>query len=249
MHADIFQEIGLSPNEAKIYETLIDEGEAAVGVISQKGGIHRRNVYDSINRLIEKGLVFQILGKGENQYKAVDPAKLLEIIREKETKLNSILPDLQKKYDATPHNQEAFIYRGIEGFKNYLRDILRRKKDVYFIGAKGLWFDPKLKSFLTGFLLEAQRLNIKYNHIFDAGIREKAPNIIEKLGKPYKFLPAEYSTGSALDIFGDHIATFSGLGIGEINEDITIYIIIDQTLAEGYRTWFKFMWDNLPDAN
>ncbi|MFH1890708.1 MAG: helix-turn-helix domain-containing protein [Candidatus Kuenenbacteria bacterium] len=296
MHTQIFQEIGLTPNEAKIYQTLIEEGETTVGLIALKGKIHRRNVYDAINRLIEKGLVFQILTKGENIYKAVDPAKLLELIKEKEDKLKKILPDLQKQYKSTPRGQEAFVYRGVEGFKNYLRDILRvasegEDKNVYFIGAKGLWLDPKLKTFLKSFLSEAGRLGIKYHYIFDSEVKEMknildeeeevgtgqrslssgqtspvqydrckdsgTGNTIARTGQrslssgqtspvpTYKFFPPEYSTKACIDIFGDHIVTFTGLGPGKIDEDIAIYVLIDDVLADGYRTWFEFMWDNI----
>jgi len=244
MYLGILQDLGLTPNEAKIYQTLVEAGESTAGQISTKGKIHRRNVYDTLDRLIEKGLIFQILEKGENIYKAVDPAKLLEIIKEKQTKLERILPDLQKQFEAKPSYQQAYIYRGVEGFKNYLRDILRLKQDVFFVGAKGLWFDPKLKTFLKGFLKEAKRLDIKYKHIFDAELKDM-PNILEQLGEPYKFLPKEYSTKSACDIFGDHVVTFTGLGPSKIDEDVTLYVLIDQELADGYRKWFQFMWDKL----
>jgi len=247
MYAEILQEIGLTTNEAKIYQTLIEAGESSAGEISVKAKIHRRNVYDTINRLIEKGLVFQILTKGENIYKAVDPAKLLELIKEKENKFKKILPALQKQFTTKPSYQEAYIYRGVEGFKNYLRDILRLKQDVYFIGAKGLWFDKKVATFLKSFLSEARRLNIKYHHIFDAEIENELPEILKEVGPPYKFLPSAYSTQTCLDIFGDHVVTFTGLGPGKIDEDIVIHVLIDQVLADGYRTWFKFMWDQLPE--
>ena len=55
-YQELFQSLGLAKNEAKIYEVLIREGNSPVGKISEKSGIHRRNVYDSLNRLIEKGL-------------------------------------------------------------------------------------------------------------------------------------------------------------------------------------------------
>lgn len=249
MYTGILQDLGLTPNEAKVYQTLIKAGESTSAEVSTKGKIHRRNVYDTLDRLVQKGLVFQILAKGENLYKAVDPAKLLEIIKEKEKKLTRILPELQKQFEAKPTYQEAFIYRGVEGFKNYLRDILRLKQDVCFIGAKGLWFDPKLKTFLKSFLVEANRLGIKYRHIFDAEVKDQLPHVIKEIGPPYKFLPKNYSTKTACDIFGDHVVTFTGLGPGEIDEDIVIYVLIDEILADGYRQWFQFIWDNLPEVN
>ena len=82
-YSDVFEELGLTPNEAKIYETLVSGGEMPVSEISIKAKVHRRNVYDALNRLLEKGLVFQIFQKGENLYRAVHPQKLLEVIKEK----------------------------------------------------------------------------------------------------------------------------------------------------------------------
>jgi len=88
MYADTFESLGLSPNEAKIYETLLYAGEAGVSEISVKSKVHRRNVYDALSRLVEKGLVFTIFQKGENRYQSVTPDKLMEILREKERQLN-----------------------------------------------------------------------------------------------------------------------------------------------------------------
>lgn len=58
MFTETLQQLGLAKNEARIYQTLLQRGEMAVGEIANKSGVHRRNVYDSLNRLVEKGLVF-----------------------------------------------------------------------------------------------------------------------------------------------------------------------------------------------
>ena len=63
----IYQSLGISPNEAKIYESLVESGEAGVSDISVSAKIHRRNAYDAIYRLIDKGLIFEILSKGGKQ--------------------------------------------------------------------------------------------------------------------------------------------------------------------------------------
>lgn len=246
MYLGSLQDFGLTPNEAKVYQTLIQSGELSAAEISAKGRIHRRNVYDTLDRLVQKGLVFQIFTKGENSYKAVNPVKLLELIKQKEEQLNKVLPELQKDFLNQPFLQNTYIYRGLEGFKNYLRDILELKQDVYFLGSKALWFDEKIQIFLKTFLSQAKQLGINYYHIFDAEIKQQLPHILQEIDPPYKFLPAKYSTPIACDIFGDRVVSFSGLGAGRIDEDITLYILIDPVLAEGYRTWFRFIWDNLP---
>jgi sugar-specific transcriptional regulator TrmB len=148
MYEELLREIGLSPNEARVYESLLHTGEASVQTIALKSKVHRRNVYDSLSKLMEKGLASEVFIKGEKNFKAINPRRLLELIKEKEEKINKFLPEMQKKYEAVEEKEEAYLYKGIEGFKNYLQDILKTKETVYFIGAKAFWLDEKLKHFL-----------------------------------------------------------------------------------------------------
>ena len=87
MISDTLENLGLSKNEAKVYETLLREGESPVGHLAIKSGVHRRNVYDTLNRLTEKGLAFEILENPENKYKAVDPNKFSEMLEEKQQQI------------------------------------------------------------------------------------------------------------------------------------------------------------------
>ncbi len=249
MYLDVLENLGLSKNEAKIYEALLEIGESTVSKLSGRSKIHRRNIYDSMNRLIEKGLVFQVIGRGDNLYKPVEPAKLMELVDEKRAKLEKILPDLNLQYEEKPHLEAAYIYKGLEGFKNYLRDILSTNEDAYFIGAKGAWFDPRLKTFLDKFLIDAQSRGIQYYHLFDYEVRNGAAHVPEAVGKPYKFLPQEYSTPSMVDIFGDHVVSFTGAGLTKISDDITIFVNISRPLATSYKTWFQFMFDHCPEGD
>lgn len=243
MFTETLQKLGLSLNEAKIYEALLDLKEAGVGEISSEANIHRRNVYDTIKRLIDKGLVFPILSKGENLYSPVDPDKLLEFLKEKENHLTKILPELQQKYQQRQGKQEAYIYRGVEGFKNYMRDILRVGQDVSFIGGKLIWFDPHLKAFIEQFFKEAKRKNIKFHCIFDAEVKDKAQDTLKYFSLPHKFLPSECSTDSAIVIFGDYVVTYTSVKLKKMDKNITIFVLRDKNLAESYRIWFQFMFD------
>lgn len=248
MYKDTLEGLGLSPNEAKIYESLIELGSASVSQISVKGKIHRRNVYDAINRLLEKGLIFQIFQKGENIYEAVNPDKLLELIHEKENNLNKILPSLRKLYKEKSSDEMAFIYKGPEGFKNYMRDMIRVGKTTYFIGAKALWFTPSVSQrFLSDFKESMKKQKVKHYTIFDPRVKKEMPEAIKKVGGEYRIFPDEYATPGVCDIFGDYVVTFNSVSIGNFGEDGTIFVMKNKKLAENFKTWFKFMWDHLPE--
>ncbi len=130
VYEELLREIGFSKNEARVYEALLQIGEASVQEISNRSRVHRRNVYDSMQKLLEKGLVLEVFIKGDKHFKAVNPRRLLELLEEKEERINSVLPEMQAKYESIGDKEEAYLYRGIEGFKNYLQDILKTKETV-----------------------------------------------------------------------------------------------------------------------
>jgi len=243
MYEEVLRDIGLSPNEARVYEALLHTGEASVQTISIKSKVHRRNVYDSLSKLMEKGLASEVFIKGEKHFKATNPRRLLELIKEKEEKINHVLSEMENKYAAVEEKEEAYFYRGVEGFKNYLQDILKTKETVYFIGAKAFWLDPRLKHFLPRFERERKKLGIKFKHIFDHEVKEQKPEILKLVGKPYKFLPKKYSSPTAIDIFGDYVVAFVGVKPGELDEEPIQFVMKSKTLADGYRKFFQFMWD------
>ena len=247
MFTHIFQQLGLPKNESKIYETLIKEGEMSVGAIALKSKVHRRNVYDSVARLIEKGLVFEIIQSKENRYQAVEPNKLMELVQEKQQLLESAMPGLEALYRSRPLDQGVFIYRGIEGWKNYMRDILRVKEDFYCIGAKGAWMDYRLQHFFPKFIKEASKLKINYFHLFDNEVKTSKHDITKHIGKNFKFLPPGYSTPNAIDIFGPHVNILSNVHVGGVHEtDFSMTVIVNQQIADAFRVWFRFMYDFCP---
>lgn len=247
MSTSVLQKLGLSPNEAKIYEALITFGGSGVSTISLRSGVHRRNAYDSLHRLIEKGLVSEVFSQGETVYEAVEPGKLMEFVKEQERMLEDALPGMYKTFRTQRAAQQAYIYKGVEGMKNFLREALNVGEDMYEFGAKGGWFDPRLDTFIQWFLKEAKRKKMKFHHIFDWEVQEKVPHVPEAVGKPYKFAPKKYTSESAIEVFGDHVVTFTGLGFGKLEDDLTIFVMVSPRLAESYRIWWQMMWDLLPE--
>ena len=246
MSLQLFEELGLSPNEARIYDALLTYGGSGVSTIALRSGVHRSNSYDTLNRLIEKGLVYEVFGQRETIYEPVDPEKFLEFLDEKKTILEEELPTLLDKFQKKKSTERAYVYKGIQGVKNYLRDALNIGEDIYSFAAKGAWFDPRMKSFLDWFLKEAKKKNMNYHHIFDHEVREKLPIVPETVGMPYRFLPKNFSTNSTIDIFEDRIVTFTGLSLAKLDDNVTIFVVASPRLAESYRTWWKYIWNTLP---
>lgn len=247
-YQELFQALGLAKNEARIYETLIREGDSTVGKISQKSEVHRRNVYDSLNRLIEKGLVIEIVESKENKYQAVEPRKLLEVLGEKFDALENTLPELEKLYLNTPVEYRVQTYKGKEGWKQYMRDILVVAQPFYSIAAQGAWMDERVRNFFPGFASQLKRKKIEMHHLFDYEVYESDHPILKEVGKKYKFLPKKYATTSGIDIFGDRVNIMHYQYLGRVGSDneIIFTVIKNENLADSFRTWFRYMWDMCP---
>lgn len=246
MYEATLQELGLSINESKVYETLLTLGSASIEQMAIKSKVHRRNIYDVLSKLLEKGLISEMFVHNRKEYRAIHPSRLLDLVQEKENKLRIILPELEKRFGRYEEEETAYMYKGINGFKQYLQDILDVGETAYFIGAKAFWLDPRLQHFLPKFERERKKRGIKFMHIFDYEVKEQKPEILKLVGKPYKFLPKEYSSQTSIDFFGDRIVTFVGVKPGQLDEEPIQFVMRSRRLADGYRKFFSFMWDKLP---
>ena len=66
------------------------------------------------------------------------------------------------------------------------------------------------------------------------------------MGGEYKILPKNYKPPGVTDVFGNYVVTFTSVDVGNVGEDVTIFVMINPELAETFRTWFKIIWDLCP---
>jgi hypothetical protein len=198
--------------------------------------------------LIEKGLVNEIIESKENLYQAVEPKKLTEDLSEKWENLDKALPSLEKLYFEIPAEYRVQTYRGKEGWKQYMKDILKVGHPFYSIGAKGAWLDERVKSFFPSFLDQMKKKKIEMHHLFDYEVFLEKNPILGNVGKNFKILPKEYGTSSGIDVFGDRVNIMHEQKLGKVGTEteIVFTVITNKNLADSYRTWFKFMWDMCP---
>lgn len=138
------QEADLTGNEAKIYLALLELGSALAGEITKKSGINRTNVYDALDRLIEKGIVSYVITANRKYFEATNPERIISYLEEKENAIkeqkkliNQIMPELKIKRQLSKEPQEATIYKGKKGIKSLAEDVIRTKQNLQVYGAEG----------------------------------------------------------------------------------------------------------------
>jgi len=134
---EIFMELGFTQRESAVYLALLEIGSSTVGPIASKTKIAYTKIYETLEKLIQKGLVtFVYVGKIKH-FQAANPKELLWRLSERERKLKEVLAELELKQKFAKEVQSASVYEGFSAVKtmhNLLLDSLQRG-DFYWVFA------------------------------------------------------------------------------------------------------------------
>ncbi len=92
---EILQECGLSKNEAKVYLKLSELGISSAYKVAKEANLFKANVYASLKKLEEKGLVSKKVIEGKVLYEASDPSFLIDLLEAKKDKIRQISPTIR----------------------------------------------------------------------------------------------------------------------------------------------------------
>src|SRR3989344_7849636 len=232
MKADILKQLGLTTNEALVYNALLELGPSLAGQISRKTGLHRRTVYDTTDMLIKKGLIGYILKNNRRLFQASNPQRFLEILKEKEEIINNELPNMLSYYNRTLEKEETNFYKGKEGLKSVFEGQIEAGREILVLGASPLAYEI-LQFYFRWFDKRRAERRIKARIIFNRD-GHKAGKI------PYsdiRYLPQKYSSPLAVNIYGKKVA----LILWSRERPLAI-VIKNQEIADGYRKYFELMW-------
>jgi len=234
MIEETLREIGLSKNEMKIYLALLELGPSQMGNVCGKTKIHRRNVYDSIEMLKEKGFVSSTLINNRNVFEAVNPKRIVDILDEKKVNIENILPKLLERQNKK--KSLVKVYTGQAGRKIIFEDKLNYKEVQYVLGAH----EPSLKSsiFIENYHKRRIKNKIHLKMVFINSDFEAAKKFCKYKFIEARILPNNFSSPIAINIYGEKIAIL--LGSGTI-EPISI-LIEDKGLSDDFKTYFNILW-------
>ena len=235
MDTAFLEDIGLTKTEAKIYLAVLDHGSALAGAISQKSGIHRRSVYDALERLIEKGLISFITRNNRKWFEAVEPARLLQIAEQKKANIKQALPELEIKFSESKEKQEALFFKGKQGLKSVFDDQIQEKKTIYVIGAYEAASDI-VQFYFMHYDRKRKAARIPIKMIFPE--HSRGSKMLKNIPlSEIRFLPEKYIAPVGINVYGDKVST-----IVWADEPLAI-LINNRQIAEAYKKYFNFMWE------
>ena len=238
------QKAGFTQNEVKVYLTLIKIGQATSYIIVKEAEISSGKIYETLDKLIERGLVSYIIRRGKKYFEAAEPERLLDYMKKRELEVHEeteeiekIIPELKLKKKITEEKTKAELYEGISGIKTVYELMLREVKSGNTILITGAPKEAgeKLDVYFDNFNKRRIEKNIQLKIILNYGHpREKKLKSLQKT--QVKIFPKKITTPSWINIFNGYVATFN------LTEKPIVFLIKNNKTAESYKQYFNLMW-------
>ena len=225
------EKIGLTQSEVKIYLTLLKFGVSTTSDLSKKAKIHRTYIYDILEKLIIKGLVSTFKEKSKKYFIASSPSKIKNYIEEKLDIIENILPQLEKLKIKNSNEVSVEIYKGIEGLKTILSDLVQEGTDYYGIGS---WnpIEDALPIYMKKIIREINEKKLKERAILPEG-----EIVIEANDHKHRYLKKELINMYSMLIYSDRVCFTLW------NPEPIQILIKSEDLANAKREEFKILWE------
>lgn len=239
--------LGLTEKEITSYLAILVLGKGTITDISRKTAIKRTTIYEYIENLLRKGLIYKTVENKRTFYCVEDPKKIIGIldqekkeIEQKREKVEKFIPELESLFSASFKRPSVSFYEGKDGIKKVYQQVLNTQKNVYSI------FSPENFFKLFSFEENHNLLMTLYNN---GGILyslvEKTDIPMEALNKEdykkfikSKILPKGFKYETDLLVVDDTIALISFKNMIGI-------IIKDKAIAQLQKSFINLIWKSL----
>ena len=240
MYEELLKFCGLTQNESLIYLSLLKIGKATSSKIVKEANISSGKIYETLEKLMNKGLVKSIIENGVKNFMANEPEMLIEYIKEKERKLQKekeelekILPQLKNLKEHDYKLENVSLIKGLRGIKPLVYGALEKGKIIKIMGV-------------------TSKKEIKYNdfwkawHIGRIKLKKKAEIIFSdkntdywKFYKKLKYTEVKEILSfspSAILIIDQNLFIFS------YEEEFTCINIKSQSISDSFLQFFNSLW-------
>jgi sugar-specific transcriptional regulator TrmB len=243
MKLESMKELGLSQGQISVYQAVLELGMSSLNGIQEKTGIERRNIYDILNKLIEKGLVTYTLEKGRRTYQCTHPNKIKEEITRKQKALEELegnIPNLIDVFNESKPKIRAEVFRGNEAIKALLNEALEFKKTFWIGGNSGVE-QYKLRYWFKKWMQRRVEMKRLMYDLVDYGtfLEDFRPEDIAKHKKEfYKYctLPKELRSPMVILIFGNKVAQILW------SDQPFAFVIESKEVKESFMRYFNYFW-------
>lgn len=238
METDALESLGLTRNESVVYITLLELGKAHIAQISEKTRMHRRTIYDCLERLEDRGLVSFVMEGKTRMFIPINPQKLKEIAEEKEEKIESILPKLLEALNKSKIKTEVSVHKGKEGLRNVMDDLIKSKSTKWYSLTSAGKGSEALPFYIPEFHKKRIKAKIELNIIFNKNklSLERSKELRNLNLTKVRFIDTTYLVPISIWLYINKIAFM-------LWESETAILIENKETADSFKNYFKLIWN------
>ena len=156
----------------------------------------------------------------------------MDFIKDKEQKVKSVLPQLKQLDNFKKESTRVEVFRGEEGFRKFVNDILRTGKDIIAFGVDDADYKEHFPLIMEKYYKQMEKQGLKERLITS----EKARYQYRRECTEYRYVPEEFFSPTSTAVFGNKIVITIW--------DPLIHIMIESAeLAESYKKHFELLWN------
>ncbi|MFH1192102.1 MAG: helix-turn-helix domain-containing protein [bacterium] len=233
-------QLNLSNNEAEVYTALVGLGQTSAGNIIKQTNLHRSVVYETLEKLISKKLVFKIAKKKIAYFQITDPNILLERANEQQKIVQELVPELKKL--GISKLPEINIYEGLESYRKFWINITKKMpvgSTDYVAGSIGKKWQEYMSNSLDEFMQLRVKRKIKWKMIifkrddFEMDLAKKYPKLNE-----YRIISKGQTGHGNFNVFDDK----KTLVLHSADEPMIIEIK-NSNLVKVFQNIFDLLWE------
>ena len=230
--------IGMSDGEITVYLSLLNTGPARVSKIKEDSNLHRTTIYDFIEKLMNRGLVSHVVEKNVKLFKAAPPEKLLDYTKELQAGIQFILPHLMKIANSRKDDISVEVFRGNEGLKTILNDVIRERQDFIGFGLDEKMFNERYPHLMKQHFKKELKVDIKGRLLTN----ESASFVFRYKNLTYRYIPDKFFNPTPTIVYSDKVVIL-------IWKPFSIILIKSFDLADSYRKHFEILWESAGETS
>ena len=236
-HIGLFKELGFSEHETKIYTCMLQQGSITATKIAKETDIDAATTYLFLESLMKKGMVSYVIRNNVRYFSAAHPKQLIEKLKHQLSQVEEELPYLETLMRLGVEKTNVELYKGKEGLKTIMKDILREKKPYTFIGEVEKFFTD-LSPYVWQWLREVEKRRIRGKLLCP----ESSSFSVAKT-ESYKLLSKNFISSISTWTYGEKTALFVW------STPLFGILITNKEIAKSTRQTFDFLWTLAKNPN
>jgi sugar-specific transcriptional regulator TrmB len=227
---EILRKVGLGNEEIEIYFLLLKNSEMKATELSKELGVARSSCYRFLDNLLGKGLVSETIVNGVKFFIPVFPSRIPEILQERVEEVQEIVPKLKSMIGKKSEQAKVELYKGREGIKTIMNDIVKVGEDYTFFGEAEKFFS-EIEFFTFSWIRKVEERKIKGRLLCSCD-----QNFEIAKTERVKFLKKELIPEITTWTYGNKTALFIW------SEPIHAVLINNKSVTKGNKQLFDYFW-------